>query len=88
MFMKDDKKKAVSMIISRMSPGDKLKESNEQFSGSESEDMDGAEVAAQALISAIARKEPKDVVKAVQDLMELCPPGSYEESEDESSETE
>ena len=69
MFMKDDKKKSVSLIMDKMMGPAKEAPTKD---GIEQDDSMAVDTAAEELISAIESKSAKGVVAAIKSLMELC----------------
>lgn len=86
MLMKDDKKKAVTLIMGKMLGKPEETQEAPSKDGTEQDDSVAVDTAAEELISAIEAKSPKGVVMAIKSLMELCQQESedYEESEEKS----
>lgn len=76
MLLNDDKKKSVSLIISKIGKESKAPEKD----GELQDDSMPKEAAAEELLAAIESKSAKGVVEALSALMELC-----SEAEEESS---
>lgn len=78
MFAKDDKKKAVSIIIAKAGKRDEKgnqeppemdeMESEENESG----DMEGLNMAAEEILAALDAKDPKALAEALKSFMEMC----------------
>jgi hypothetical protein len=80
MLLKDDKKKSVGLIMTKLM-GDKPEMQEAPMKdGAEQDDSMAVDTAAEELIQAIESKSPKAVVQAIKSLMELC---QSEESDQE-----
>lgn len=75
--MKDDKKKTVSVIMSKLNG--KMEQPKMSEDGTEQDDSMALKTAAEELLAAIESKQPMQVVEAFKSMMSMC------ESEDEPS---
>lgn len=74
MLLSDDKKKTVSLLVSKL--GKPQMEESPMKDGAEQDDSMPKDAAAEELIAAIESKSAKGVVEALESLMELCSPKS------------
>jgi hypothetical protein len=72
MFMKDDKKKAVGIIIAKAGKPDKQAEGPEEDQGEQPEDSEGMKTAAEEILSAVESKDASALVEALKSFYEMC----------------
>ena len=70
MLMKDDKKSAVALIVSKAKGPSNI--DNMKPPMAEDSESTGPETAAEELLAAIQSNDPKQVVEAFKALMEMC----------------
>lgn len=82
MLMKPDKKKSVTLIMSRLGAQPEQAPTSPE-DGVEQDDSIGFDTAASELLAAIKSDSPKAVVSAIKALVAMCEESEPEESEPE-----
>lgn len=85
MFMRDDKKKAATMIVAKLKkqPEDKISEMPEK-DGAEMADADQYDVAVDELVDALEKKDKRALKESLKSFVAMCM--DDEDSEEEKSE--
>lgn len=87
MLMRDDKKKAATLIIAKMKKGDKMGKAPE-MDGAEQSDADELSMIADEIMQAIEKKDISALRDGLKSMVECCMNEEPESEEMESSEEE